>query len=72
MAGYRMRPQQLRELAESLESQSPRTEKVITKEAVERGSRFVRSWHGEIHEVLVKQMALNTEASLWVAVEDRL
>jgi Protein of unknown function (DUF2924) len=44
----------LRELAESLESKSPHKQKVITEDAAEDGSRFVRSWHGEIHEVLVK------------------
>ena len=44
----------LRELAESLESMSPQKQKVITEDAAESGSRFVRSWHGEIYEVLVK------------------
>jgi hypothetical protein len=46
--------QRLRELAESLESKSPQKQKVMTEDAAENGSRFVRSWHGEIHEVLVK------------------
>jgi hypothetical protein len=45
---------QLRELAESFESKSPQKQKVITEDAAENGSRFVRSWHGELHEVLVK------------------
>jgi hypothetical protein len=44
----------LRELAESFESKSPQKERVITDDAAESGSRFVRSWRGEIHEVLVK------------------
>jgi hypothetical protein len=44
----------LRELAESFESKSPQKERVITDDAAENGSRFVRSWRGEIHEVLVK------------------
>lgn len=44
----------LRELAESLESKSSQKQKAITEDAVENGSRFVRSWRGEIHEVLVK------------------
>jgi Protein of unknown function (DUF2924) len=44
----------LRELAESLESKSSQKERVITDDAAESGSRFVRSWHGVIHEVLVK------------------
>jgi hypothetical protein len=63
----------LRELAESLESKSPRTEKVITEEAAESGSRFVRSWHGEMHEVLVKPDGFEYRGRVyWVAVEDRL
>jgi Protein of unknown function (DUF2924) len=44
----------LRELAESSEAKSSQKERVIADDAAESGSRFVRSWHGEIHEVLVK------------------
>jgi hypothetical protein len=56
---------QLRELAESLESKSWQKERVITDDAAESGSRFVRCWHGEIHEVLVKAAGFEYRGQLY-------
>jgi hypothetical protein len=56
---------QLRELAESLEPKSSQKERVITDDAAESGSRFVRSWRGEIHEVLVKSNGFEYRGQLY-------
>jgi Protein of unknown function (DUF2924) len=55
----------LRELAESFESKPSQKERVITDDGAESGSRFVRSWHGEIHEVLVKPAGLEYRGQLY-------
>jgi hypothetical protein len=40
-------------------------ERVITDDAAESGSRFVRFWHGEMHEVLVKPDDFEYRGSLY-------